>query len=296
MNRRRFLCIAAAAAATPALAETGAPLTQVWQGTAMGSAARITLSGVEGPRAQRIFAQIARELDRIESLFSLHRDSALTRLNRDGRLNWPGADMLAVFALSDRVHHATGGAFDPTIQPLWQALARGQDPQPARALLGWSDIRVAPDEIRLPRPGMALSFNGVAQGYAADRIAALMRGAGLRDVLIDTGEISALGTRPDGTPWRARIETPAGAALRDVALRDRALAVSAPSGTRIGPQGTQAHILDPLGRAPRWTLAAVAAPSAALADALSTGLCVMDRPAIATALAALPDAEILALI
>ncbi len=79
MNRRRFLCIAAAAAATPVLAETGAPLTQVWQGTAMGSAARITLSGVEGPRAQRIFTQIARELDRIESLFSLHRDSALTR-------------------------------------------------------------------------------------------------------------------------------------------------------------------------------------------------------------------------
>ena len=99
--------------------------------------------------------------------------------------------MLDLFELAGQVHLATAGVFDPTIQPLWLATAKGGDILAARAALGWDRLRISPEEIRL-QPGMALTFNGIAQGYAADRIAALMRDEGLGNVLIDMGEVHAL--------------------------------------------------------------------------------------------------------
>lgn len=284
LSRRRFIALAACATTLPGRI----PAAQArWQGTALGSAASLTINGLDDQDARPVFAAVAAELARIEGHFSLHRDSSLTRLNRDGRLAWPDPEILHLLELVDAVHEATEGAFDPTVQPLWQAQALGVAEAPARALIGWHDVAVSEREIRLARPGMALTLNGIAQGHAADRIAALLARLGLRDVLVDMGEIVACGTRPQGGPWRAEIRAPEGLALpaRRLALRDVALATSAPSGTRIGPSGRRPHILDPRGMdAPRWALAAIEAPGAALADALSTAACVMERGAIETAL------------
>lgn len=296
-SRRRFLALSActlAAAALPARAE--APVAR-WQGTAMGSAASLTIAGLSNQAARPIFSKVEAELARIEGHFSLHRDSALVQLNRSGRLSWPDPAVLALFNLAGEVHAATGGAFDPSVQPLWRAVAEGRDTEAARALIGWRGVRVAPEEIRLARPGMALTFNGIAQGYAADRVAALLRAQGLTNVLVDMGEIVAQGARADGQPWRAQLALPDGTAVGETALRDTALAVSSPAGTRIGPAGVASHILDPrAARAPLWRLAAITAPSAALADALSTAACVMERPAIEAALAQFGGARLVALI
>jgi hypothetical protein len=88
------------------------------------------------------------------------------------------------------LHAATGGRFDPTIQPLWAlyaehfAGARRRDLPPAGARAaalartGWQRVRFDGARIRL-EPGMALSLNGIAQGYIADRLADLLRGMGL---------------------------------------------------------------------------------------------------------------------
>lgn len=288
-TRRRFLTLTAAAAlVAPARAGTA----QVWEGRALGAAARIVLTGAEPQQARRVFDRVERSLARIEAHFSLHADSALTRLNRDGRLAHPGPEIRALFDLATSVNRATGGAFDPSVQPLWMALATGGGAAAARDLIGWDRVRVSVEAIRLD-PGMALTFNGIAQGAAADRIAALMRAEGFRDVLIDMGEIAALGASPRGAPWRAAIVLPDGTEIAHAALRDRALATSAPGGTRIG--AGSAHILDPRGGAARWRIAAVTAESAALADALSTAFCVMDRAEIDAALARFPQARLAAL-
>lgn len=292
MNRRRFLSICAAAALVPDLGARGPAPRAEWRGLAMGSEARITLMGLDPARAQPVFARITREISRLEGLFSLHRDSALTRLNRDGRLAGPSPDLLAILRIADRAHALTAGAFDPTIQPLWRALAEGRDPAPARDLTGWQGVRFDRTEVRMARPGMALSLNGIAQGYLADKVAIVLRGAGLTDVLVDMGEIAACGAGPGGGPWRAAITDTTGRVRGRARLADTALATSAPRGTLIGPDGQQPHILSPDGTVPRWSLIAVAAPQAALADALSTGFCLMERPAIAQALAACPGASL----
>ncbi|PIV78196.1 MAG: FAD:protein FMN transferase [Rhodobacteraceae bacterium CG17_big_fil_post_rev_8_21_14_2_50_63_15] len=285
MNRRRFLLLSAAVLAAPA--HTAAR--HDWSGLALGAEARLTLSGASDTQARHIFARVTAELARIEAQFSLYRDSALTRLNRDGRLAHPAPEILALFALAQDMHQATGGAFDPSIQPLWLATATGRDLTAARAAVGWGRVRVTPEEISL-NPGMALTFNGIAQGHAADCIADLMRAEGVGDVLIDMGEVQALGCRPDGGAWRAQIAGPEGAALADLTLHDRALATSSPMGTRIG--AGLGHILHPQGLPPRWQTAAISAPLAAVADALSTAACLMDRAAIDAALAAFPGARL----
>jgi thiamine biosynthesis lipoprotein len=249
----------------------------LWQGSGMGGALSVRLDGLPPARALRLQARIGAEVAHVESLFSLHRDSALTRLNRDGRLAHPAPAFLDLCDLAARVHAATGGVFDPTVQALWQARVAGTGAAP----VGWDRVSVTPREIRLP-PGMALTFNGIAQGFAADRIAALLRAEGLVHVLIDMGEVATLGPRADGTPWQAQVQGPDGAPLAAVALAGRALATSSPMGTRL-PDGS-GHILHPAGGAPVWSTVAVSAPSAALADAMSTAFCLMDRKAIALAL------------
>lgn len=287
--RRRFLALSACALALPRAASAAGA--QTWRGVAMGADVVLRVEGAEARAARAFFAEAARSLRAVERVFSLHRGSDLARLNALGRLGHPPADLVTLLDLAGRVHDATGGAFDPTVQPLWQAHRLGEAEAPAAALMGWPEVAVSPAEIRLPRPGMALTLNGIAQGFAADRLATAARRHGLTKVLIDAGETRALGPRN----WRARIAAPDGRPLRELTLRERALATSAPFGTRIGPQGDRPHILDPRGKAPQWSLASVSAPEAALADALSTAFCVMDRPAIDRALAAFPQARLEAL-
>ncbi|WP_269586022.1 FAD:protein FMN transferase [Roseibium sp. Sym1] len=292
ISRRRFLTIAAAAAvASPSRAAENVS----WQGRAMGTSARVVLTGTDQSSARRLFRKIERLLARVETRFSLHTESGLVRLNRTGRWPWPDPDVLALFRLAAQVHAATVGAFDPTIQPLWQATATGGDIDAARKLVGWRDVVLSEQEIRLARPGMAVTFNGIAQGHAADQVATLLRQAGYRDVLVDIGEINAMGRRPDGKAWQAAIALPDGRTVGAAALQDRALAVSSPAGTLIGPGAAHGHILDPAGRGQRWQISAVTAPSAALADALSTAFCVMERAEIDAALTVFPDARIAAL-
>lgn len=275
LNRRRFLTIAAAAAATPAAAMASGPAR--WTGWALGGAVSMQLVGVDDRTARPLFAEVEAELARLEDIFSLYRtESELSRLNRDGALTAPSPELLEVLSLCDALNTASQGAFDPTIQPLWQALAtRADDADLARsrAAVGWSGLRFDGQRIVLPQDG-ALTLNGIAQGAITDRIAALLRARGLRDVMVAMGEIAAMGHRADGQDWLVGIATPEGEMVRKLRLSDRALATSVPRAMRIG-EAAIGHILNPQGQAARNALVSVSAPAAALADGLSTTLCLV---------------------
>ena len=131
---------------------------------------------------------------------------------------------------------------------------------------------------------MAITLNGVAQGFITDRVADLLRAAGFDDVLIDLGEIHALGERPGGGAWRAGLADPREPArlLAELPLGEGAgllpaLATSSGAGTRFGPDPRLHHLLDPrTGRSANHHAAvSVAAPRATLADGLSTALSVI---------------------
>lgn len=292
ISRRRFIALSAALC-LPGLPAVAAPV-QRFTGTAMGAAASLMIAH---PEAEWIAARVWAEIDRLEGIFSLYRaDSSLSRLNGDGMLDAPPFELLECLSLAGAVHAATEGAFDPTIQPLWaeyaRALTAGRDPDPAAVsgLIGWSGVSLESGRITLARPGMAITLNGIAQGFVADRVAALLAAEGLSDILIDTGELRALGGDPRGGDWPARVAEGPG-----VPLRDRALATSAPLGTVFDAAGQVGHILDPRTGRPAeagWRQIAVTAPTAALADACSTAFCLMPRPAIDAAVAQLAGVQL----
>ncbi|RMF37168.1 MAG: FAD:protein FMN transferase [Alphaproteobacteria bacterium] len=291
LSRRRFLAISAAAVAVAPGAEAA---TASWRGQALGARASITLGGVGHARAEETFAAVTAEIERLERIFSLYRpESALSRLNAAGRLAAPPAELVETLALCDRLFAATGGAFDPSIQPLWTALAGGRDGKNARRAVGWPGVRVSAAEIAFRQPGMALTLNGVAQGYITDAIARLLVERGYRNVLVDIGELRALGTH-HGTPWVADVAAPGGRAVRRLTLSDRALAVSATLGTLLDRRRGTGHILDPrTGSGPPLPrLVAVSAPSAVLADGLSTGCCLLSGAEARLAVAAFPGARL----
>lgn len=276
-----------------------------WRGTALGARATITLSH---PDARRICERARAEIDRLKDIFSLYRPgSALSRLNAAGRLGDPPFEFLECLGQCSAAHHVTGGVFDPTIQPVWKLHAdravSGERPTVAqlRAAVdrtGWRYVTVDSGEISFARTGMALTLNGIAQGYIADRVAALFSAEGLDDVLIDTGEMVALGGRPNAGAWDVTLATPTARLAQTQPLRDMALASSSPLGTLIGPNGA-GHILDPRTGTPamsKWTLVSVTAPHAAYADALSTAGCLMDRDAFSHAVGQVPGAMIARLV
>jgi len=272
-SRRRFLSLASASCLM-------APVAQAfqWQGTALGARARIIL---DHPNAENITQRALEEITRLEDIFSLYRsNSEITRLNAAGHLDAPSFELLECLSIARHVHRLTEGRFDPTVQPLWRVLAdayvagRPADAAEiaaARARIGFDRVTFDSTDVLLSA-GQQLTLNGIAQGYIADRVALLMRTEGVEDVLIDTGEILAMGVPNGQTGWPVTIA----GEVRARALSGRAMATSAPFGTILDAAGQIGHILDPRSGTALETdirQVSVSATRAALADAISTGLC-----------------------
>ena len=258
-------------------------------GRALGTTVSLLALHADAGQARAALAEALTEVQAVEALMSLHRaDSQLVRLNRDGALAAPDARLLAVLRHAQDLAAQTGGAFDVTVQPLWlafaEAAARGALPtaeavQAARGLVEWRLLSVTPEAVRLGRPGMAVTLNGLAQGYAADRALAALRRHGIAHALIDAGEFDTLGAKPGGEPWVLGIRhprDPAALAAR-LAMDGRALATSGDYETSFTADFSRHHIFDPAtGESPAdLASASVLAPSALEADALSTAFMVL---------------------
>ncbi len=277
ISRRRFLSLAAAAVATPACA---APVR--WQGVAFGADVSLT---IHAPRTQADPAlhAVRALLRRIETLFSLFDPASdLVALNQSGVLAHPAPEFIEILALVNHVHRATKGVFDPTIQPVWQALARQEPAAQARRLIGWDRVQRTSSRLVLGA-GQALTLNGIAQGYATDLVADALRARGFDQVLVNIGEFSGV-----GGPWHLGISDPGFGIVATRTLTGRAIATSSPAALTLGKG--QRHILGPSGQRPLWSTVSVSADRAAIADAASTAFCLMPVAAIRRALAKLPGA------
>ena len=266
LTRRRFLaCIATAALNGSACSN---PITQL-RFYALGAEAQITLYG-RSQQAEAALLACRKEINAIESAFSLYDPkSTLSQLNRDGTVS---VDTRFSTLLNHALYMAekTNGAFDPTIQALWRALSKGTDIEQAHQLIGWRDLATTNGIVQFLRPDMAASFNGIAQGFAADRVSAILLARGFKNILVNLGEFSARGTK-QGAPWLLGIRNPlTGRIAAEVKADNSAIATSEPHGTLITGQP---HIFDPLQRAgERWASVTVEANEAWRADALSTAI------------------------
>ncbi|MDF2368985.1 FAD:protein FMN transferase [Sneathiella sp.] len=298
VTRRRFMIMASALGALPAMpvaafALNGGMQSVNWTGAALGAEASIRLFHHDPEWARRQLDRCQQEINRLESLFSLYRpNSEICRLNADGHLDNPDIEFLNLLSLAKSFSQQTNGLFDVTVQPLWKlyvdhfsrehADPAGPSSSEITAVLGTvgsSKINLTAGRIGFEKPGMAITLNGVAQGYITDRIAVLLKSAGFDNVLVSLGENYALGGKPDGNPWRVGILSPEDGKTiaTTVDLANKALATSGGHGSPFTSHSTANHLLNPLtGRYAEFKRSvSVTSPSATLADMASTALSFM---------------------
>ena len=232
-------------------------------------------------------------LDTLEDQLTVYRDhSEVSRLNRQAPLQAVRveAGLFLLLDLARRVHAETGGAYDVAIGSLLEAWGffRGPRRVPSdeerRAALargGMAQVSLDPERraVRYLRHGVKINLGSIGKGYALDRMAdRLAVSRGVRSVLIHGGSSSVVArgdAHGDGRGWAVRIRHPVdtSAHLAEVRLRDQALGTSAATFQHLEHQGRRlGHILDARTGWPASGVSSVSvvAPSAALADALST--------------------------
>ncbi|MFO1485250.1 MAG: FAD:protein FMN transferase [Verrucomicrobiaceae bacterium] len=246
--------------------------------SALGAKVTMTALHADEHAANTALDAAFAELEHVENVMSLYRpESQISRLNRDGVLEKPDASLVEVLRYAAEVAEKSGGAFDVTVQPLWAL--KGVTPDAATlALVDWRKVELAEKRLKLA-PGMAITLNGIAQGFAADAAMRVMRAHGVEHALIDAGEFSAHGNNAENARWRIGIQHPrerdAFAALAQ--LENRCLATSGDYETAFSDDFSRHHILDPHSGESPAELASVSvlAPTAMAADALSTALFVL---------------------
>jgi FAD:protein FMN transferase len=166
-------------------------------------------------------------------------DAIFSRWRPDSLLRQGGVspELEQVIAAADRWRSATGGAFDV-------------------------------------RHGGILDLDGIAKGHVIDRaLAAAARTPGTLGLLLDIGgDLRVWGRPPAPDGWRVGVADPA--RLQDNAEPAEVLRLAQGALAFSGPGLRGPHVLDRDG-APSLVSAAVFAPTAIDADALSTALCVM---------------------
>jgi len=238
------------------------------------------------------------EVARIEDRLSVFREqSEICQINRTAAAKpvQPESGLFELLELGMRLHGETDGAFDLTAGPLWEAwgFARRDGAVPDEEDLADAMKYVGSDlieldaecmTVRFREKGVRLNLGGIGKGYALDRCCENMSAAGIEDFLIHGGGSSAAahGRRRDtaGTGWTIGVPHPLrpNRRLAEIRLCDRALATSGSQVQSFVYQGRRyGHILDPRTGWPAEGIlsATVLAPSAALADALSTAFYVL---------------------
>jgi len=232
------------------------------------------------------------ELRRVEGALSRFDEASdLSALNRAaGRGPQAiGQDLGTVLRAAERFRTLTDGAFDPAIEPLmraWGFHARRTSPPTsaelaeAREAVRAARVSVTGRSATLASASAQLDLGGIGVGYGLDRMAAVLRGAGIRRAFLDvSGDCLAIGAPPGEPGWLVEIADPArvGGRSGSVRLRDAALATSANTVSVVHwGRSIRGHVMNPATGYPAAALvqATVLARTGLEADALSTAMLV----------------------
>lgn len=182
---------------------------------------KLNLKGVQ-ERPEVIRDSIEALLTQIDTTLSgYNKRSLLSRFNA-GEAIRPNALFLEMYGFAYRMWQRSQGAVDCAAGPLFDAwgfgfregsmpgeeeVARlrqqcGMDKLPEQLPL--EDGVLDPARLGFPR----LNYNAVAQGYSCDIIARYLYSLGVKDMLVDIGEIWCDGLNPSGESWSVGMDRP----------------------------------------------------------------------------------------
>lgn len=213
----------------------------------------------------------------------------------------------------------TGGAFDPTVQPLvelWGFHGQTRDTLPTQEELTEAMAHVGYDKVRVSwtldghptvdAGGTALDLSAIAKGHAVDRVSAALSRLGLGTHMVEVGgEVRVSGPGASSDLWRVGVDRPIMGSLPGqdlqgvVSLVNGAVATSGNYRNARRIEGKDyGHTLDPRTGWPADTQvrsATVVAPDCRTADGLATALMVLGEEGLPL-VEGLADTEVLLLI
>ena len=229
------ICMAAIAAAAVSCAPSDRYITI--SGYAQGGTytVKINLNGTDGMikvPAETVRDSVDAILQNIDSSLSgYNRNSLLSRFNA-GRTVMPDSLFIDIYGHALRVYDITSGAVDVASAPLYDIWGFGftDDAMPSdekvRQMLAISGMGRLKNDISksissdgtlepaallvsdadtvLPR----LNYNAIAQGYSCDVVARYLYSRGVKDMMVEIGEIFCDGKNPQGKPWTLGIDRP----------------------------------------------------------------------------------------
>ena len=267
-------------------------------GYAQGGTYSVTcnLSGVNVPPGE-IHDSIESILHLIDSTLSgYNKGSLLSRFNA-GETIRPNALFLDMYRMSYRWFVRSEGRLDFAAGPLYDAwgfgFKSGEMPSDdkVKELVEGCGMKHLPENLPLEGglldPAVIgspkLNYNAIAQGYSCDLVARYLYGIGVKDMLVDIGEIYCDGLNPSGKPWSVGVDRPLdgndkpGEDMDGVWLSDGSGKGVVTSGNYrkfyIRDGKKYAHTIDPLSGYPvshNLLSATIVASDAASADALAT--------------------------
>ena len=176
-----------------------------------------------GPSEGEVSADLVAVLQRVDAHMSTWRDDSELSVARGAEGRSPvSEDTWKVVGASLDLAQATGGAFDPTVQPLmelWGFHGGGREGEPTQAEIdatlqqvGWQGVLRGRDEdgqAWLDLQGRALDLSATAKGHAVDELAFALSLAGAADFMVEVGgEVRVAGRGPSGEPWTLGIDAP----------------------------------------------------------------------------------------
>jgi len=259
----------------------------------MGTVAGGTIHARNDAAAAEAAAAVRAVYDSVNTVMSSwDAGSELSRLNRAPADSAVGLSpwLNACLAAADSLRERSGGAFDPTAEPLmrlWGFYSReGRLPtaaelDSARALMGGYAHDSESASVVKRTGGTRFDLGGIAKGFAVDQAAQELRRRGVESALLDLGgNIYGLGAPPERDEWRIGVRDPRDLEkyIASFSGRDLAVATSGAYERFVTIAGRRyGHIMNPAtGRPAEGLLSAtLICPSATLADGLSTTLFVL---------------------
>ncbi|WP_053183348.1 FAD:protein FMN transferase [Pseudomonas thivervalensis] len=175
-----------------------------------------------GPAPKKVQTEVENILAEVDRQFSTYRsDSDVERFNALPAHScqvMPGP-VLALIRMGEQLSVQSDGSFDLTVEPLlnlwgFGPQSRGETVPSAEALalarqrVGHGHLRIEGDRL-CKDAAVEVDFNSIAAGHAVDRIAARLQALGIDSYLAEaTGELKAVGRKPDGSAWHIALEEP----------------------------------------------------------------------------------------
>ncbi len=273
---------------------------------AMGTIVSMTLIHHSKDQAEDAMGLAFEEIERLTALMNRFAGStAISALNKDGRLMDAPPEMQRVLERSLFFHKITGGAFDITVKPvvdLFQAnYDKGSRIEPKESelrglieLVNAGNVELSGRSVSFKRPGMGITLDGIAKGYIVDKASELLSGHKISNHLINAGgDIRTAGSAEGEKPWTVAVEDPRKKNQYPdiIHLRDGAIATSGNYEVYYDREKMFHHIVNPrTGLSPALsTSVSVIAKTTMDADALSTSVFVMDPEPGIRFINSLPD-------